>query len=512
MANCMKTKPQLGLWGRVLVLLAVWGSCAIAQAQEAEAEQPASEQPAEGAGQEAQGPAVKSAVAAPESLDALLEQVEQGLDAEREAQNQRLEAFAQAKEQQAGQLEAAKGREARARAQSEALEAQFEANEVLLKEQEALLKERMGTLGELFGIVRQVAGDTSAHVRESVVSAQMPGRSEALSELAQSKALPSVSELEKLWIALQREMTEQGKVVRFPATVSTSDGQERETEVVRIGPYNLVADGKYLSWLPETSSLIELPRQPETRYVALVGSLEEAQAGSGPVPFAIDPSRGSLLSLLVQTPDMAERLEAGGIVGYTILVLGAIAAAFALLRLAYLLFVSLKISGQRREPTQVRTNNPLGRVLSTWTKERKTDVETLERKLDEAVLRETGILERYLWAVKVVAVVAPLMGLLGTVTGMIRTFQAITLFGTGDPKLMAGGISEALVTTMLGLVVAVPLVLLHSVLKSTSRRMSDILQEQAAGLIAVQSEAAHHNGAGPQLSTENAVAAGGGAE
>lgn len=433
--------------------------------------------------------------AQPADLDELLSSVEKGFDTERQEQEKRVQAFARAKDQQVSRLAAMQGRENQARSRSEELEALFEGNEVKLKEQEGLLKERMGTLGELFGIVRQVSGDTAAHVRESVVSAQLPGRSQFLADLGQSKALPSTEQLEKLWFSLQQEMTEQGKVVSFDATVTSGQGEERQTEVVRVGPFNLVADGKYLLWMPETKTVMELPRQPESRYLALVGPLESAKAG--PVPFAIDPSRGSLLSLLVQTPDLSERLEAGGIVGYTILTLGAIAALFALLRLAYLFFISAKISGQQRNTQNVRTGNPLGRVLAVWNQERKTDVETLERKLDEAVLRETGMLERYLWAVKVVAVVAPLMGLLGTVTGMIRTFQAITLFGTGDPKLMAGGISEALVTTMLGLVVAVPLVLLHSVLKSTSRRMSDVLQEQAAGLIAVQSEASHSPGVRP---------------
>jgi len=92
---------------------------------------------------------------------------------------------------------------------------------------------------------------------------------------------------------------------------------------------------------------------------------------------------------------------------------------------------------------------------------------------------------------KIIAVVAPLLGLLGTVTGMIITFQAITLFGTGDPKLMAGGISTALVTTVQGLCVAIPTVLLHTLVASRARRLNQILEEQAAGMVAVQSERRH---------------------
>lgn len=455
---------HIGMW--------VLCACAAAAAQ-------AQGAPAGGQGQKAPPAA---------SLDALLQQVEQGYAKDRAEQARRVSSFERVKERQQALLQDAKAAEQEALARSDALEQTFEDNETRLKEQEQLLVERMGTLGELFGVVRQVAGDTAAHVEGSVVSAQLPGRAAFLAQLGQSKALPEIGELQRLWFSLMQEMTEQGKVVRFPATVVVGDGEERQLEAVRVGAFNVVADGKYLSFVPETGKLIELPRQPASRYVGLVDDLEEAQEGF--TRFAVDPSRGSLLSLLVQTPDLEERLEAGGVVGYIILVLGAIAAVFALLRLGYLLAVASRVRRQQAQPMSARQDNPLGRVLAVWSAQRKAaDVETLERKLDEAVLRESSSLERYLWAVKVVAVVAPLLGLLGTVTGMIRTFQAITLFGTGDPKLMAGGISEALVTTMLGLIVAVPMVLLHSVLRSTVRRMTDTLQEQAAGLIAVQAEA-----------------------
>ncbi|MEC8351463.1 MAG: MotA/TolQ/ExbB proton channel family protein, partial [Pseudomonadota bacterium] len=102
--------------------------------------------------------------------------------------------------------------------------------------------------------------------------------------------------------------------------------------------------------------------------------------------------------------------------------------------------------------------------------------------------REMPKITRNLTLIKIISVVAPLLGLLGTVTGMINTFQAITLFGTGDPKLMAGGISQALVTTVLGLVVAIPTVFLYTLLNTRSKNMLLILQEQSAGIIAERSE------------------------
>jgi biopolymer transport protein ExbB len=136
-----------------------------------------------------------------------------------------------------------------------------------------------------------------------------------------------------------------------------------------------------------------------------------------------------------------------------------------------------------------REDNPLGRVLKVYADNKHVDMETLELKLSEAIIKETPRLQRFLLFLKIISVVAPLMGLLGTVTGMIQTFQAITLFGTGDPTLMAGGISQALVTTVLGLTVAIPMVLLHTIVSGRSRRIINVLQEQSAGIVAQHSEA-----------------------
>ena len=314
--------------------------------------------------------------------------------------------------------------------------------------------------------MRQVAGDTRALVESSLVSAQIPGRTELLGKVAQSQEMPSIDDLEQLWFVLQQEMTESGKVVRFPATVIAVGGGQSQQSVVRIGPFNAVSNGRYLQYLPESGKLAELGRQPSGRHLATVRDLERAR--SGLVGVSIDPSRGSILSLLIQTPDMEERIHQGGLVGYVIIVLGLMGLLLAAYRILYLAWVGRKIRRRCAQPT-AQANNPLGRVLEVYERNRTVDVETLELKLDEAILKETPPLERGNAMIKVLSVVSPLLGLLGTVTGMIQTFQAITLFGTGDPKLMAGGISEALVTTMLGLVVAIPLVLLHTMVTGQSR-------------------------------------------
>ncbi len=419
------------------------------------------------------------------SLDELLERVQSNWRTEQKANKQREAEFRSARQRQAQLLEEASATRRAEEARSAALEKQFEANELSIAENETLLASRLGNLGELFGVVRQVAGDTAGMVDGSLISSQFPDREEFLSNLGQSKALPDVEDLENLYGALLQEMIESGKVVRYTTSVVAVNGEESQQEVVRIGAFNAVSDGNYLVWSPDTRKLAELGRQPAGKYHRTAADIEELQ--SGHTPFALDPARGAILQVLIKTPSLSERIQFGGVVGYSIIGIGSLTFVIGILRLLALFLISNRVKAQRKQPAQPG-DNPLGRVLAVGEKNRSCDVETLELKMEEVVLQETSKLERFLWLIKVVSAVTPLMGLLGTVTGMIRTFQIITLFGTGDPKLMAGGISEALVTTMLGLVAAIPLVLLHSWLSSISKSVVDVLEEQGAGIVAAQAE------------------------
>lgn len=427
-----------------------------------------------------------NAAAAPiGEIDALLKKVKSGWKVQSEEEVSRTERFVAASEKQEELLAKVRAEYAAEEKKSAALETAFQTNERTLTELEESLRQMMGNMGELFGVIRQVAGDTRSQLDVSLVGAQYPNRGEQLDSLVDSRKIPSVGALNQLWFSLMQEMTESGKVVRFKSPVTQPDGSAREREVIRVGVFNAVSEGKYLRWNPEVGKLTELARQPEARYLGTVADLEGSSSGT--VRFALDPSRGSILSLLVQSPSLRERLRFGGTIGYLILLLGGLAVFGALGRMVYLSRVSLLVRRQKKSAVALK-DNPLGRVMRVYEENPTLRTETLSLKLEEAVLREQGTLDKFLWAIKVVSVAAPLMGLLGTVTGMIRTFQAITLFGTGDPKLMAGGISEALVTTMLGLVVAIPLVLLHSWLRTTSRRLTDVLGEQSAGFVARRSE------------------------
>jgi len=432
------------------------------------------------------------------SLSELLKMVEQGRAADQSEARQREQAFAQAKADQQRLLREARGRFGAEEKRSQQLEDAFEQNETRIADLTDALDKRLGSLKELFGVLQQVTGDTRSVFENSIVSAQYPGREAFMdmlgAKMGSSTELASIEELERLWFELQREMTETGKVARFEASVIGADGEESTTQVTRIGGFNIVKDGSYLSYNPETAKIAELLRQPEGRYTDSASAVAESQPGDGLVKFGIDPTRGQILALLLERPSLAERIQQGGIVGYVIIAIGILALLIALERFVVLNIAGTKVNAQLKS-SQANANNPLGRVLKVYEDNRAVDVETLELKLGEAILKETPKLNRGLLFLKIIAVVAPLMGLLGTVTGMIKTFQAITLFGTGDPKLMAGGISQALVTTVLGLCVAIPVVLLHTLVSGRSNRIVHILQEQSAGIIAERSEAAGRSNA-----------------
>ncbi len=314
-----------------------------------------------------------------------------------------------------------------------------------------------------------------------MISAEYPDRFLELDELANSKALPTIEQLEKLWFILQQEMTESGKVVHYPAEVLTASGDPRSAEVIRIGTFNALADGKYLRYLSEPGKLVELARQPAGEYLDLAEDFSDTK--SGQADMAIDPTRGVILSMLIQTPDTVERIEQGGVIGYIIIIMGISGFVFAIYKLVILTRTDRKMTQQADDQSSASDDNPLGRVILAVEQNPSQDEETLELLLDDAITREVPVLERGQSMIKLLAAVAPLLGLLGTVTGMIATFQSISLFGTGDPKLMASGISQALVTTMLGLMVAIPLLFLHSLIASRSRKLVQILDEQSAGLI-----------------------------
>ena len=428
------------------------------------------------------------------SLDTLLKQVQQGRIDESEENQAREEEFKRDKANQTALLQKANRERANLEAISERLEKEFESNQDDIDVLKQDLQQALGSLKELFGVLQTAAGDSRATFDASLTNIEYPHRGDFMTLLAEKMGsgseLASLEEIEELWFEIQREMTETGKVKRFRGNVVLPGGEEVGKDIIRIGVFNLVADGKYLKYDPETQKISELLRQPEDRFVSGAEDLVDAEGGF--IPFGLDPTKGQLLGQLVDVPSWYERSTTqGGTVGWIIIGLGIFGISVALLRILYMMGVGMSVARQVRNLNNPSGSNPLGRVLLAYHENKEIDLESLELKMGEAVLREVPKLSRLNTLIKVISVVAPLLGLLGTVIGMIVTFQSITLFGTGDPKLMAGGISQALITTMLGLCVAIPTVFLHSIMAGQSRRIIETLEGQATGFVAEASEQQH---------------------
>jgi len=424
---------------------------------------------------------------------------ERGINAARE------NAFKAERSKQQGRLNAMTNERTRQERIGKELERAFDVNEVQIKTLQAELAKELGDLKQLFGVIQLSASEAQEAYKTSYISAQYPGRAESLRQMVAKMAslteLVSIDEIEDLWFQLQNEMTEQGKIVKYTAPVRFKVGEEedeegnvnpvyesRDLEVTRVGVFSAVSGNDILLY-NDATGFTALDRQMGGTRAAFTGLSNNLQSlSSGVTPFMLDPSKGILSSAYVREPTIAEKAQEGGVVGYVIMGLGLIGLLIAVLRILILIGVEGKVRKQARDLKRPSLGNPLGRVIKVFQDNPTTDPESMELKLGEAMLKESPKLNAWVMFVKIIAVVAPLLGLLGTVTGMIQTFQAITLYGAGDPQTMAGGISQALVTTVLGLIVAIPMVFLHWLASSRAKRIEGVLEEHAAGLIAEQYE------------------------
>lgn len=416
------------------------------------------------------------------SFDALLQTIKQQTHDELIQENARIKKFVNEKKQQKELLSTAQKQLQTLKKQSKQLNEKIASNEKKLVETEQALQLKLGDLGELFGAVRQASGELQADFSRSLVSVQYPQRLAFLNQLAQSKTLPDVQALEQLWFYMLQEMGETGKTREFSSDVFNSDGSLQSQQVTRIGAYAVIAKGLYLQHDHDTNALHQLQKQPPARYSRTAQNFSDSDESLTVI--SIDPTHGQLFNLLTLKPTFMQRINQGGVVGYIILVLGAIGLLIALFRFYCLSLVSSKITRQIENLDQPSKENPLGRIALVYHAYKDEPLNEREIALQEAMIKEAPAIERYNGLIKLLAAVSPLLGLLGTVIGMIITFQTITLFGTSDPKLMAGGISTALVTTVLGLSVAIPLLFAHTFIVAKSRRILDVIEHQSVGLIA----------------------------
>ena len=426
-------------------------------------------------------------VAADLSMNDLLNKVKAGRTSDSADNKKREQLFIKQKQEQERLIRDTKAQIAALELKAAQMEVSFNDNELIVEEKRKQRDERLGSLKELFGHLTSTAADLRVRFENSVTSTQYADRIEFLNSLIKkmnsSTDLPSMEDIEQVWYEMHQEITESGTVVKYNAKVGVSGQQE----VVRVGVFNVLSNGDYLEYKSETGALSILARQPSS-YQAGAADLQNATSGFSPV--GIDPtgpSGGSYLTALINTPTLIEKWHEGKLVGYIISAVALFGILLSLWRFFVLGGVSSKVKKQINSE-KLSDNNPLGRVLMAAESNQGADVETLELRLGEAILKERTAINKSLPLLKIISMVAPLLGLLGTVTGMILVFQAITIFGAGDPKRMAGGISGALVTTVLGLIAAIPILLLHTFLSGKAKGIMHVLEEQSAGILAERAE------------------------
>lgn len=374
------------------------------------------------------------------------------------------------------------------KAKTASLKSEFEKNRRSLQELSLALDKKSANLKELFAISQQESRDFSSLVKSSMTSSEIKGRDIFLDDLATSHAIPTIDTLRKFWKLYLEEIIESGKVVQVQTSLINTQGEQSQQEITRLGLFSAFDKSEYIRYDDALQEFVKLIRQPDSKYLSYIPEYENSS--SEITPILIDPTRGVLFSMLKERATLSERVEQGGVIGYIILALGALTLLYALFKYVTLSRVNAKMKHQMISD-EVKTDNPLGRILSAFEKHKDKSIDTIESKMDTAILKELPEIQSGLPMIKLVAAVAPLLGLLGTVTGMIETFQSITLFGTGDPKLMAGGISQALMTTVLGLVVAIPVLFIYNIVHAKSKKLIEILTQQSSVLVAKQLEMLH---------------------
>jgi biopolymer transport protein ExbB len=486
-----------GLVAALAVASLLTSGSLLAQRQQQQ-QQPAPAQPAQPSQQQQQQQQQQQAQA---RLNEVRQSVNRLRDQERQLAQERQQRFRAELQRMERMAQEATTRRNNAEARSAALDRQWNNNEQRIAEMQTLLTERQGNLGELFGVTRQVAGDAATVLQQSLVStqygtpAQGEERAEFLRRLAAARELPSIIELERLWYELMREMTDSGRVTKYRTDVAPLDDPETpedessapvEMEVVRVGPFTASSEGRYLGYLASRKALTYLNGELASEFQNIGRELQAAPPGTDYHRAVVDPASGALLGLYVERPNVIQRIEEGEVVGYVIIAVGIIGVLLAIFQALYLVVTRLAVSSQLKNLNDPRPNNPLGRVLLAFRGDGKRieNSELAELRISEAVLREVPRLERFQSFLRLAVAAGPLLGLIGTVIGMIIMFRAIVASGTSDPRLMAQGIGQAMIATVLGLGIAIPLLFINAGLAAMSRTVTQILDEQSQALLA----------------------------
>jgi biopolymer transport protein ExbB len=430
----------------------------------------------------------------PSSLDELLQRVEKAREGNSTLFQQRVSAYnAATPEEQAAMMKKALAQRDSLQAASKKLSDQYSANELQVDKLKDDLAKKADSLGlsSVFGLAKQTATQVEPTLDQSLIVTEYPpkqgeiDRADFLQALAAQKEMVTVPQLERLWFEIHREMTAQGQVVRYDAPVIQADGKAVKSQVIRIGPFTATSNGRFLQYLPNLQMLSVLPRQLPSNFLATLANFQKVTAGYAPA--VVDSSRGVLTKLYIERPTWFQRIQLGQSVGYVIIAVGVAGALAFLFQLIRLIFVRIGVSKQLKNLDDPKANNPLGRVLLAFKGDPsriEEDSDVAELRISEAVLREVPKLEAFQAFLRLAVAAGPLLGLIGTVVGMIYTFQSITESGSSDPRLMATGIGQAMIATVLGLSIAIPLLFANALLNSLSRSVIQILDEQSAGILA----------------------------
>lgn len=399
-------------------------------------------------------------------------------------------------EEQIAEVQAGLKREQKLLAQGQERLAQLSQEHTSLEQR---LEGSQAQMEEMAGLVRGAARDLLALAERSPFTAENPGRLEMLRSYLDKSRFPGLDDLQKLVTQYMAEIAASGNIAQRQGQLVDRAGQERQATLVRLGAFNtlylLDQEVGYARLGPGTGRLLavggELPWW--------VSSDLEAYFDGQTSAAYLDISGGGALSRLTQRSSWWDNVLAGGPLVWPILAVGLVALILVIERLFFLSRVhantdTLMETVNRQvakgdlkgawKTAETQAGRPTSNVIKAGLSLEGCQPEVIKSGLAEGMLKELPRLERFLSVLKVLAAVAPLLGLLGTVSGMINTFHVITAHGTGDPRLMAGGISEALITTELGLAVAIPILIFSSLLGRRAQHVVTDMEEKAVALTA----------------------------
>jgi biopolymer transport protein ExbB len=340
----------------------------------------------------------------------------------------------------------------------------------------------MADMKTVEGTFRNALGQTLSRLDSSTVAAMHPEMRQTVKSLLEQDNFLGLKEMQTYTSLLFEDIRATGRIEKKNTGVIGTNGQVQTVSLYRAGGFFLgyqTPEGAYFV-LPQ-------PGQPGLSVKAQGKQVLAWLNGADRLP--MDITGGTAIRAAEQKQSLETWVEAGGVLLYPILIAGLIGTLFSFFKALHLFmqkrlgqkrkeqFLDLKSSDQVRMALSKIGRCPGARVMAACFSLEGRSIDRLDAIVEEKILTEQGKQERFLSIIGVLASIAPLLGLLGTVTGMISTFRAITIFGTGDPRMMSTGISEALVTTQAGLAIAIPLLLAHHFLK---RRVVVLVEDMEA--------------------------------